>query len=67
MQRFRGGLVFEAHRLFGSLNSRLDSNKEDEEDGSGQGLSPSVLDDVFQMPNMLKPVRGNTSASSIFR
>jgi len=28
----RGGLVFEAHRLFVSLNSRLDSDKEEEED-----------------------------------
>ena len=28
---FRGGLVFKAHRLFLSLNSRLESNKEEEE------------------------------------
>ena len=28
MQRFRGGLVFKAHRLCVSLNSRLESNKE---------------------------------------
>ena len=26
-QRFRGGLVFKAHRLCVSLNSRLESNK----------------------------------------
>jgi len=32
VKRFRGGLVFEAHRLFVSLNSRLESNKEEEED-----------------------------------
>ena len=31
MQRFRGGLVFKAHRLCVSLNSRLESNKEEEE------------------------------------
>ena len=31
MQRFRGGLVFKAHRLRGSLNSRLESNKEEED------------------------------------
>ena len=37
MQRFRDGLVFKAHRLFVSLNSRLESNKEEEEEG--QGLS----------------------------
>ena len=28
VQRFRGGLVFKAHRLCVSLNSRLDSNTE---------------------------------------
>jgi len=28
---FRGGLVFKAHRLCVSLNSRLESNKEEEE------------------------------------
>ena len=32
VQRFRGGLVFKAHRLRVSLNSRLESNKEEEED-----------------------------------
>ena len=40
MQRFRGGLVFKAHRLCVSLNSRLESNKEEEEDvedGGDQG------------------------------
>jgi len=31
VQRFRGGLVFKAHRLCVSLNSRLGSNKEEEE------------------------------------
>ena len=29
--RFRGGLVFKAYRLCVSLNSRLDSNKKEEE------------------------------------
>ena len=32
MQRFRGWLVLKAHRLCLSLNSRLDSNKEEEEE-----------------------------------
>jgi len=32
VQRFRGGLVFKAHRLCASLNSRLESNKEEEEE-----------------------------------
>jgi len=30
MQRFRGGLVFKAHRICVSLNSRLESNNEEE-------------------------------------
>ena len=33
VQRFRGGLVFKAHRLCVSLNSRLESNKEEEDEG----------------------------------
>ena len=36
MQRFRGGLVFKAHRLCVSLNSRLDSNEEEEKKGPGE-------------------------------
>ena len=31
MQRFRDGLVFTAHTLCVSLNSRLESNKEEQE------------------------------------
>ena len=47
MQRFRGGLVSEAHRLGVSLNSRLESNKEEEgakvpRQSSGRGLQKSV-------------------------
>ena len=43
VQRFRGGLVFSAHRLCVSLNSRLESNKEEEEEdtkrcGAGAGV-----------------------------
>jgi len=33
---FRGGLVFQAHRLCVSLNSRLESNKEEEDQDSKQ-------------------------------
>ena len=36
MQRFRGGLVFKAHRLCVSLNFRLESNKAEEEEGRVQ-------------------------------
>ena len=32
MKRLGRGLVFKAHRLFVSLNSRLESNKEEEEE-----------------------------------
>jgi len=35
VQRFRGGLVFKAHRLCVSLNARLGSNKEEESTGGG--------------------------------
>ena len=35
VQRFRGGLVFKADRLCVSLNSRLESNNEEEEEGWG--------------------------------
>ena len=38
MKRFRGGLVFEAHRLCVSLNSRLESNKEEEDPEIGADL-----------------------------
>jgi len=39
VQRLRGGLVFKAHRLCLSLNSRLESNKEEEKKYSTQGPS----------------------------
>ena len=41
MQLFRGGLAFKAHRLGLSLNSRLESNKEEEEK-----YLPDVVDEV---------------------
>ena len=43
LQRFRGGLVFKAHRLCVSLNSRLESNKEEEE-AELAALAASVRD-----------------------
>ena len=39
MQRFRGGLLFKAHRLCVSLNSRLESNKDEE------GADRSTIED----------------------
>ena len=47
MQRFRGGLVFQAHRRCVSLNSRLGSNKEDEEQSNKSG--PDSGPDHFQV------------------
>ena len=48
MQRFRGGLVFKAHILCVSLNSRLESNKEEEEDMNISPLGAArALDKVW--------------------
>jgi len=44
--QFRGGLVFKAHRLCVSLNSRLESNKEEEDDcprGGVRGFFPPKI------------------------
>ena len=50
VKRFRGGLVFKAHRLCVSLNSRLKSNKDEEEEavgirevGPGRFLKPALV------------------------
>ena len=37
MPSFRGGLVFKAHRLCVSLNSRLEGNKEEEKGAPADG------------------------------
>ena len=37
MKRFRGGLIFEAHRLCESLNSRLESDEEEKRSMVGRG------------------------------
>ena len=54
MQQFRGGLVFEAHRLCVSLNSRLESNTEEE----GEGVVPAEMelcaDSSIQMHSIFK-------------
>ena len=51
VQRFRGGLVFKAHRLCASLNSRLESNNKEEE--------------AFHLPEVIKK-KGSTSCSEAF-
>jgi len=43
VQRFRGGLVFKAHRLCASLNSRLASNKEEDKNNFKPGLEVQEL------------------------
>jgi len=47
VQRFRGGLVFKAHRHCVSLNSRLESNKEEEGVRAPLALLPSCLRDLL--------------------
>ena len=42
MQRFRGGLVFKAHSLCVSFNSRFESNNGEEEEEEGTASAPSV-------------------------
>jgi len=49
VQRFRGGLVFKAHRLCASLNSRLESNKEEEE-ASGSKRKASIAASKLGFP-----------------
>ena len=62
VQRFQGGLVFKAHRLCVSLNSRLESNKEEEEQGcqgawkSKRGFSPDFERDR-ERHNRLRALR----------
>ena len=65
VQRFRGGLVFKAHRLCVSLNSRLESNKEEEGEArggmaagvrvtkDGEGKSRSTCERDFFIDNLL--------------
>jgi len=49
VKRFRGGLVFKAHRLCVSLNSRLES-KEDEEDlKSRRSFAPRPMQDSISV------------------
>ena len=50
MQRFRGGLVFEAHRLCVSLNARLEHNKE-EEDGP---LLEAAEEGIVEVPGLVR-------------
>ena len=56
VQRFRGGLVFKAHRLCASLNTRLQSHNEEEEQSFLEGVprQKDVLDKRFTITNMIQ-------------
>ena len=51
MNRLRGGLVFKAHRRFASLNSILESNKEEEKTWASKG--PSTYAGSFFFSSLL--------------
>jgi len=59
VQRFRGGLVFKAHRLCVSLNSWLESNKEEdhlaERGGGGDGDAGLVVG-LHKLPPLRPPL-----------
>ena len=56
MKRFRGGLVFKAHRLCVSLNSRLESNKEEEGGCVVAAAKPGHKRDIeVEAPSFNKP------------
>ena len=57
MQRFRDGLIFKAHRLFVSLNSRRESHEEGEE------ASFKYLNDTSS--SSLEEASTDTSSSSL--
>ena len=57
MQRFRGRLVFMAHRLCVSLNSRLESNKEEE----GKAMSAKIANSTLRYH---KPIQGSSSTQT---
>ena len=62
IQRFRGGLVFKAQRLCVSVNSRLESNKEEEKiqdvefgmEGHSHSVSRSVTTDPRKGPGRFR-------------
>ena len=56
-QRFRGGLVVKAHRRCVPLNSRLGSNKEEEEEA--HHLSAPILHDSLVNLQDLRVQRGS--------
>ena len=52
MQRFRSGLVFKAHRLCLSLNSRLESHKQEKEEEEEEEEDHSGISIGFFAPNV---------------
>ena len=61
MQWFRGGLVFKAHILCVSLNSRLESNKEEEEEEVHLDFAQSPNHIPSLKPHCFDTVRGKCS------
>jgi len=67
VKRFRGGLVFKTLRLCVSLNSRLESNKEEEgEDRCGRCLELPHFEAVraathLELPHLIRALRGGLS------
>ena len=57
VQRSRGGLVFKAHRLCVSLNSRLESNKEEEEPSGGAARAGTAPRRAHRAPRRARPAR----------
>jgi hypothetical protein len=71
MERFRGGLVFKAHRLLVSLNSGLESDKLEEELRGYLVAAPLLLGSRFRVtelpcgPPAPPPLHLQTAASLI--
>ena len=67
MQRFRGGLVFQAHRLCVSLNSRLECNngEEEEEPDAERLVRANAM--LAKRNRMLNPTAGAVNVWRIIR
>ena len=62
MQRFRGGLVFKAHRLCASLNSRLERRSKEKEEGRGGRRAGQT---GVPLPSVLSPGTNDSGTNLI--
>ena len=62
VQRFRGGLVFKAHRLCVSPNSRLESNKEEKKSRDDLGALFGREERRFLLPYLIVLFRTKNKA-----